>query len=243
MEEDSWDAIDWDEKITHERQTVKEAKVDKISFNEEDGNYYEINQEKKLHYESKKSGNKHIGKSITKYVMPYSFKELKDISGEVEFYKVIFKIYGDLERFLMTHDEDLPDDFLVELVKLDVRLLQVPFKYHNQLFINRILKIERFWHQVILLIKNFYEKNNKDPKYLLFIDMKGFFENIEYLIYWLVFHNYINYSSEITKTLISTIENFSEDENLKFSMSELKSFENFPEDFNNIYEVQALNLI
>jgi hypothetical protein len=154
--------------------------------------------------------------------MPYSYKELKEINSENEFHKVIFKIFGDFEQFLMTHEEELGDDTLVELIKLDVSLLQVPFTYHNKLLINRILKIESFWQQVTKLIKSFYETNCKDPRYLLLIDMKGFLENIESLLCWLTIHNHHN--SEILSELISTLESFSEDESLKHRLNELKSF-------------------
>lgn len=234
IEEDSWDAIDWDEKISEKNQhEEKTGEVKAIFYDEEnDGNYFESNQAKRSQDNARKSNHKKIGKSSENCIMPFSYKDLKKISEESEFHKVIFKVFGNFERYVMTHEVELSDNTLVELIRLNLLLLQIPFTYHNRLLINRLVQVESFWLQVSALIRAFYETNCKDPRYMLLIDMKGFFENIEVLICWLIFNNYLIDSKidKIIVELISTIESSSDDEILINRLKEIQNFMNLSED-------------
>lgn len=205
MDDDSWDSIDWDQKISDVKQIVKEVKNIKFVTNEEsDGNYYESNQKKnKEKFEQKKS-HKKIQKSHINYVTPFAHKDLCEIRSS-EFHQIIFKVYGEFERYLATHEENLSDESLVEVLKINAQLLQVPFIFHNRLFTQRLVKIDNFWKQISSFIKLYYEKNRNDPKYLLLIDTKSFFRNLESLIFYFVTHNFLGETT--IKDLITSVVN------------------------------------
>jgi hypothetical protein len=218
--DDSWDQIDWDQKIDieqHEKDQQNTAIVAninfKLNFDENNENYYESNQiRKKQEVSAKKTNRKYKSKSNYKEELPYSFKELIKIRSEVQFQNVIFEIFGNFGKFILTHEqEELSDESLIELLKIDVMLLEVPFIYHNKLLLERISKIESFWMQIIQLIERFFDSKWKDPKYLLLIDMKGLFENIESLMFFMIVQNLMKDELEkIFGLLLQTINRYAD---------------------------------
>lgn len=228
MEDDSWDSIDYDQRITEEKQAKKKEKVVKnvnsIEESEDNGNYFEMNQAKKdLKQEMAAKSYQKTSQAYVSYATPFSYKDLCEMRAmaKEKFHELIFKTFGELERFLMTHEEQLSDESLVELIKIDVAILQVPFTYHNRMLIQRLLQIDVFWTQIINMIKSFHEKNCKDPKYMLLIDTKGFFESIKALVFFIVINNFFGSirAMEIVKSLLS------EDGDIfkGFSLEDLKS--------------------
>ncbi|XP_070492876.1 NFX1-type zinc finger-containing protein 1 [Chironomus tepperi] len=227
--DDSWDQIDWDQKIDveqHEKEQKNTPVVAsanfKLNFDEDNENYYEINQmRKKQEVASKRSNRKHKSRANYKEELPYSFKELVKIRSEDQFQNVIFEIFGNFGKFILTHEQDLSDESLIELFKIDVMLLEVPFMYHNKLLLERISKIESFWMQTIQLIEQFFESKWKDPKYLLLIDMKGLFENIESLMFFMIVQNLMKDELErIFGLLLTTINKYADRE--YFSVKKLQ---------------------
>lgn len=234
MEDDSWDSIDYDQRITEEKQAKKKEKVVKnVNSNieeSEDGNYFEMNQAKKdLKQEMAAKSYQKTSQAYVSYFTPFSYKDLCEMraTGEEKFHELIFKTFGEIERYLMTHEEDLSDESLVELIKIDVAILQVPFTYHNRMLLQRLLQIESFWKQVVDMIKSFYEKNSKDPKYMLLIDTKGFFDSIKALVFYIIINNFFGSTKamDVVRSLMS-IEKFAEDGGdifKGFSLDDLKS--------------------
>lgn len=232
MEDDSWDSIDYDQRITEEKQAKKKEKVVKNvnqNVEESDGNYFDSNKAKKdLKQEMAAKSYQKTSQAYVSYFTPFSYKDLCEmrIAGEEKFHELIFKTFGEFERFLMAHEEILSDETLVELIKIDVAILQVPFTYHNRMLLQRLFQIESFWEQIINMIKTFYEKNCKDPKYMLLIDTKGFFENIRSLVFFIIINNFFGSTKamEVVKSLFS-VDSFAEDGDIfkGFSLDELKS--------------------
>lgn len=228
--EDSWDQIDWDQKIDVEQHkndqkstTVLKNINFKVNFDEDNENYYEINQmRKKQEMAAKKTNRKYKSRANHKEELPYSFKELVKIRSDNQFQNVIYEIFGNFGKFILTHEqEDLSDESLIELLKIDVMILDVPFMYHNKLLLERISKIESFWIQIIHLIERFFESKWNDPKYLLLIDMKGLFENIESLMFFMIVQNLMKDELErIFGLLLKTINKYADRE--YFSVKKLQ---------------------
>jgi hypothetical protein len=260
-EEDSWDSIDWDKKIDdecqHEKQSVKEELKFNLNLESDSGNYFDINKKKELpvHKTQKKSNLKIIPQDNH----PFSYKELSAISV-YDFHNLIFEIYGKFQKFICTHEQHiLSDECMLILLKIDVILMQVPIINHNLLLLKQLSKLESFWIQIVKLIERFFALNYKDPKYLLLFDMKGFFENIESLISWMVvhnlFHNNLNMKDVLMK-ILQTIEahvdkNFDYIDIIKIQTT-LHSYNEFTYDadafdifptLSNLIESQTENLI
>lgn len=240
--EDSWDAIDWDKKIVEEQQQKsipESSKAANFNFLDSvDENYFEINQELKRKKEMRKNQNTERLKRINfeKEEMPYSYKDLCRISSLL-FHNMTFETYGNFNKFIATHEQDLSDETIVELIKIDVKLLQIPFVHHNCLLLKKLSTLKCFWSQVINLIEEYFKKNFKDPKYLLLIDLKGFLENIESLISYLLVNNLLQGEmKEIFLQLLATFERFEDDANFKKFHQRLLSFDNLINE-TNIFEV------
>lgn len=208
-----WDNIDWDEKveaIIRSKEQVKqvnqaETLTAPAAFNhsESDGNYFEINEQKKKLNESAlkaKTSNK-LGKKNEAFVQPYSGKDLARIraftNNSTEFHNLIYETFGQFEKFIFTHQCDLTHDAIVELLKIDVGLLEVPFHAHHKMLLEEISKLGSFWSQLIEFIKEFLNHKHKDVKFLLSVDMNGFFENLEYLVHNMLVNNSFNHSMEL----------------------------------------------
>lgn len=248
-----WDQIDWDEKIIKERHpeslTPKNIEY-KFSYDDEENeNYYEINQNRKKEQKSSSKSAPKIKKQYeSKEELPYSYTDLcriRSYDDEKQFNaKLIYETYGEFSKFLLTHaQKEISDESLVELIKIDVALLEVPFIYHNHLLLNKISTIPSFWHQIIDLIDNFFEKNCKDPKYLLLIDMKGLFEGMESLLFWMIANNCMNHEmEEIYLLLIKTVN-----KNVGSTYINVKKFHQVLEDMEglsselNLFDVSKLS--
>lgn len=213
MEE--WDSIDWDERVEdiakdHQKQhpsEIQEHLDTAPAFQiEDDGNYYEANAEKKRLQDAQRTQKK-AGPSIENkrkhkiFNQPYSLKSLKEISDHAKcpknVHNLIYETFGQFERFLMTHQEDLTHEALVELLNIDVNLLQIPFHSHNQLLLSEIVKIDTFWTQIVQFLEDFFENKQENVKFLLSVDVNGFIENIEHVFHNILVNNLFNANIEL----------------------------------------------
>lgn len=219
MDWDDWDAIDWDEKVeTIIKQRAQDtSETVKFLGSQDDGNYYEANQEKKKNQQKKsldEAGlSKKPGKSET--FQSYSYKDLQRIrehsKSSLTINNLIYETFGQLERFLLTHKVDLTDDVLVELLIIDTSLLEIPFNTHNQVLLKNISKIESFWAQILKFIEKFLSNKSyqDEVKFLLAVDMNGFFNNIELMLHNLIVSNLFNVEMEnVFKGIIDVMERF-----------------------------------
>lgn len=212
---DDWDSIDWDEKvediIKSQQKTKKSSDEQEKSMEdpgkarfrykeEDDGNYFEDNQTKKQLMSGTSNTTAVLRRDLVKeeaYVQSFSSKDLVRICDYTEsaesFHNLIYETFGQLERFLLTHQlENLTHENIVVLMKIDVCLLEVPFYSHNQLLLNAISSCDSFWSQLVEFLKEFFESKHKDVKFLLTVDMNGFFNNIEFMMHNLLVNNYFN---------------------------------------------------
>lgn len=229
---DDWDNIDWDEKvedIIKSQQKTKKTSDEPGNFvssgekakfknNEEDnGNYFETNQEKKRPM----GGNSNIAGGFKtdkakedNYIQPYSTKDLERISGYTDstgsFHNLIYETFGSLERFLLTHQlENLSHENIVVLMKIDVSLLEVPFHSHNELLLSAISTSDSFWSNLIEFLKEFFDSKHKDLKFLLTVDMNGFFDNIEFMMHNLLVNNHFNDAIQsVFSEIVAVMESF-----------------------------------
>lgn len=196
----------------------KTALAEGVQF-EDDGNYFDLNARKKAQASSagrsqKSSRDAHHTDEDDDYQQPYPSKDLYDIQSYTKssenFHKMIYMTYGNLERFLVTHDApNLIPKKLVELLNIDVALLEVPFSDHNELFLGEIAKVATYWSQVIDFLHEFLERKYKDLKFLLNVDMDGFFRNLEHIFHNLMLNNHFNDKMEkVLKKLTTIIEKF-----------------------------------
>lgn len=206
--DDEWDNIDWDEKIDDIVKGQMEQQAEEASderqrenlFDEDDGNYFEINQKKLKttgnEQTTKAKGSRSAGIRSEAFVQPYSHKDLIRIreysSQSLKLQNLIYETFGQLERFLMTHQMDLTHEIIVELLIIDVALLEIPFNSHNRLLLEELSIVKSFWNQLVDFIKAFLEFRHKDLKFLLTVDMNGFFNNIETMLCNLLVNNLFN---------------------------------------------------
>lgn len=219
---DDWDNIDWDEKV---EDIVKNQQKNQIDLENErkeveflgandDGNYFEANQEKKRQ-QSKRSHQTKPGSSkvVENFIQPYSWKDLKRIRENLKgsaISNVIYETFGQFERFLLTH-QDLTNDALVELLIIDASLLEIPFHAHNQLLLRNISQLESFWTQLIQFLEEFLSTKYQDMKFLLTVDMNGFFDNIESLLHNLIVGNFFSEKMEkVFQEILTVMEKFAE---------------------------------
>lgn len=222
---DEWDSIDWDEKVSdiiksHEQQehhqVTAESSVAAFEIpNEDEGNYFEANEQKKKLKEQNKSHrsgaqNSSKARSDT-FTQSYSIKDLVRIRNYVSagsFHNLIHETFGQLERFIATHKDDPTAEMIVELLIIDVALLDIPFHAHNQLLLAEISKLNCFWSQLIRFLKEFLGHTHKDVKFLLTVDMNGFFDNIECLLHNLLVNNHFNAVMEhVLNDILMELEN------------------------------------
>lgn len=130
------------------------------------------------------------------------------------FGELVYATYGQLERFLLTHqDPDLADETIVELLMIDSCLLKVPFHAHNQLFLAEISRLSSFWAQLTKFLHEFLSSKHKDLKFLLTVDMNGFLENIEILLHSLLVNNHFNLEiSKTFKDMVLIMDSFDENQ-------------------------------
>lgn len=208
MDEYEWDKIDWDEKIDDITKSQKKQQEEETSdehqrenfFEEDDGNYFDINQKKLKttanEQNNKAKGSRNVGVRSEAFVQPYSHKDLiriREYSSESsKLHNLIYETFGQFERFLMTHQMDLTHEIIVELLIIDVVLMEIPFNSHNRLLLEELSRIKSFWNQLVGFIKTFLECKHKDLKFLLTVDVNGFFNNIETMLCNLLVNNLFN---------------------------------------------------
>lgn len=222
---EDWDSIDWDEKVEdiiknqQKNQEPEQNQPKKYEFlgQENDGNYFEANQEKKKRQQQKpKSNDVGPSKKVNQeedFIQPYSYKDLQRIreylKSSTTFHNLILETFGQFERFLMTHESDLTHDALVELLIIDSSLIEIPFQSHNQVLLREISKIESFWTQLIQFLEEFLTTKHQDVKFLLVVDMHTFFDNIESLLHNLIINNMFSEGMEkICKEIVGVMERF-----------------------------------
>lgn len=248
---DEWDSIDWDEKIDdivklqqQEKDQQEVPIASSFTYSEDDGNYFVKNQEKKLKNQERQNNKARVVKPSSSlkeeyYIQPYSLKDLVNIRNfslkASTFHNLIYETFGQFERFLMTHQMDLTYEVIVELLIIDVALLEVPFTSHNQLLLKEISKLDSFWLQLVDFLKTFLEVKHRDVKFLLTVDMKGFFANIETLLSNLLVNNLYNFEIEsVFNEIKSAMEMFKDNE---WSRSEqLRNILNEYEESKNFYQ-------
>lgn len=218
MEDDEWDNPnnDWDKKARDNADEIKnqqeqqanqnqDRKQDapQLKFGDDDGNYFEAIEESKRLKQNQQipscssKGTKSRDTAIT--FQPYSSKDLRQIRNYAKrsskfrkTHHMIYETFGQLERFLLTHEQNLAHETIVELVIIDVTLLQIPNHNHNRHLLENLAKITSFWSQIIVFVGEFLESKHKDPQFLLLVDMNGFFENLELLLHSLLTNNIFN---------------------------------------------------
>lgn len=193
-------------------------------LSDESGNYYEENQQKKKLKEQQNNQrraqtSRQASESSEEIVyQPYSYKDLIRIRDYTKkaatFHILILETFGKFERFLLTHQEpNLSDETIVELLNIDVKLLEIPFKTHNQLLLKELANLPTFWSQLISFMENFFKNKQKDLNFLLVVDMNGFFDNIECLLHSLLVNNFFNSAIEnVMKKVLTLLESFPDNE-------------------------------
>jgi hypothetical protein len=261
-EDDSWDQVDWDQKIDDAKPEPKPEKEksqknvnvsNSSSFNfggDDDENYFEANQQRRLQQREiamSRENTPRVGgfRVKKKEETPFPFAELHRIRslGEKDFSKLIFETYGNFNKLIETHKQNLSDESLVELLKIDVALLEVPFIHHNNLLLEKLSTIKWFWMQINILIEKFFKGKCNDPKYLLLVDMKGMFENLESLLFRLVASKSMcNKMDEVLMMLLKTIGTYIESEhlNMKRFHEVLEMLKGLSSDV-HLFEVRLLN--
>lgn len=229
MEE--WDSIDWDEKVEElnkSRQKKKQEEEESNSnisyqkFEDDDGNYFnEIEEKKKQIGHSSKNKSDVVSKTRKSkndiVFQPYSSKDLSRIRNyttKASDYHLLFNETFGNERFLLTHQQqELTNESIVDLLKIDVALLSIPFDSHNRLLLESIAHISSFWSQMLSFIRIFLERKHKDLGFLLVVDMNGFFNDLELLLHNIIISNLFNSDVELffEKTLQS-MEEFKDSE-------------------------------
>lgn len=167
---------------------------------EDNGNYFEANQKKKaqaLVAGKPSKPSRDMKQEEDDYQQPYPSKDLYDMQAYTKssenFHKLIYQTYGNLERFLVTHDApDLIPRKLIALLNVDVALLDVPFHSHNDLLLSEIANIDTYWSQVVDFMSDFFERKHKEAAFLLNVDMDGFFYNLERIFHNLMLNNHFN---------------------------------------------------
>lgn len=206
--EDDWDSIDWDVKVDsivksqqqqqQNQQVGEQENSSSFTFTDEDGNYYEKNQEKKQKKQKDQEWRTIQASTASKkpaeiFFQPFSNKELVRIrnfaSSASTFHNLMYETFGQFERFLLTHQQDLTHEAIVELIHIDMALLEVPFSSHNQLLLREISKFAGFWSQLVQFVKEFLEHKHKDLNFLIAVDMNRFFGNIESIMFKLLVNN------------------------------------------------------
>jgi hypothetical protein len=220
---EDWDSIDWDEKVNqivkNQQQKLKKTTgtaTGEINFIGQDKDYFEENQERKRQIKAKqqiKSSTSKGSKQSDDFVQPYSNKDLRRIrqnsKSPATFHNLIYETFGQFERFLMTHQEDLTQDVIVELLIIDAALLDVPFHAHNQLLLREMSCVQSFWSQLIQFLQEFLSSKHLDMKFCLTVDMNGFFDNIESLMQQLLINNFFNSQMEtVFKKIAAVMESF-----------------------------------
>lgn len=258
---DEWDSIDWDEKVKviikkkvqqQKQSEISESasKVPAFTSTENDGNYYEINEQKKKSTQrvNKAETSKYPRKSEEEFIQPYSYKDLARFcaltSDSTEFHNLIYETFGQFKKFILTHQQDLTQEAIVDLLKIDVSLIEVPFYAHNQLLLLELSKIRSFWSQLIEFVKDFLNHKHNDVRFLLAVDMNGFFDNIEYLIHNLLVNNFFNSEMELVlEEVITVLRKF--DGNKWFTSDRLEVLQNeYTKNLNSFrtFNVNILNI-
>lgn len=211
---DDWDSIDWDERLADEKavdtvnnqqkqqQAIQNENISLVEFHDDDGNYYnEIQAKKSLNkiQNPTKLGSSSRDTRSTDgniFIQCYSTKDLVRIRNYTndasETHLLIYETFGQFEKFLLTHQQDLTHETIVELLTIDVALLQIPFQAHNKQLLENVAQVASFWSQTLEFVKEFLEVKHKDMKFLLVVDMNGFFANLESLLHNLLVTNLFN---------------------------------------------------
>lgn len=223
---DEWDSIDWDEKVEDIIKSQEKLRViedssssDLISspfkITEEDGNYFDSNRQKVIN--KQKAGTSKPSVQAEQFIQAYSLKDLARIRGfattSQSFHNLIYETFGKLERFLLTHNVDLTHEMIVELLIIDTALLEVPFYSHNQMLLKAVSKISSFWSQLVDFIKEFLESKHRDMKFLLSVDMNGFFNNLVIMMNNLLVNNLFTHDMEIVLVeILNVMDGFGDSE-------------------------------
>ena len=223
----AWDEKDedWDEvgrnliveKKKKERIEAKQQVVKIIKNTEEDGNYNNsskpvvTNKQQQKNIQPQSSANN----QDDYYVQPLSNKELTRIKNFTKststFHNLLFETYGNFDKFMLTHEEELNDENIVELLNIDIALLSIPFDNHNMFLLKRICKLPIFWDQLLNFVDEFLISKHKNLSFLFLVDMKTFFINLEIMYHKILVNDLMNSSMEmIFKNLIKLLENKNE---------------------------------
>lgn len=235
--EDDWDNIDWDEKLVEivkaknaeekvklkeeeKLRRIVESSGSSMRFNEDDGNYFETNKQKKkikqeMDQRAREQGMYKASRPSKEefYLQPYSSKDLERIltftKDASKFHNLMYETFGQFEKFILTHEQTFTDDLIVGLLIIDVTLLEVPFNEHNELLLKALSKLQSFWSQLVKFIERFLWTNQHVVKFLLLVDMNRFFDNIEVLMHNLLVNNFFNATMEKTfEDIIRHLESF-----------------------------------
>ena len=210
-EELDWDDddIDYDEVARNlivqkekERKMLERQQIVIQSKNtEEDGNYFDTQQVAKTQKQQKQNIQKSSENSQNNYVQSYSYKDLlrikKFTNSSSTFHNLLYETFGNFDKLISTHDEEaMPHENIVELLNIDNALLSIPFDSHNHFLLKRICGITNFWSQLLHFLKEFMETKHKNLSFLILVDMKTFFVNLEIIFHKILVTDLLNSSME-----------------------------------------------
>lgn len=210
-EELEWDEIDHDDvlrnlllqKEKEQRLLAKQQIVLQSRNTEEDGNYFDNqlstkNQKQQINKQNIGSSSE---KSQNNYVQLFSHKDLIRIKSYTNssstFHHLLYETYGQFDKFISSHNQEaIPHENIVELLNIDAVLLSIPFDSHNNLLLKGICDIPTFWSQLLLFLKEFMETKHKNLTFLILVDMKTFFVNLEIIFHKILVNDLLNSSME-----------------------------------------------
>ncbi|CAO1311919.1 unnamed protein product [Diamesa hyperborea] len=219
--------LDWDEQDIEEvsrnlrvqkekeRKTLEKQKVVLVLENTEgDGNYFgsqpKVKNEKQQNTQLNPKSS--VNNQNSHYVQPLSNKELKKIMKFTEststFHNLLYETYGHFDKYILTHETKQSDENIVELLNIDVALLSIPYDNHNMFLLKRICKIPDFWSQLIDFLHEFLQTKHKNSTFVLQVDMKTFFINLEIMFHKILVNDLMDSTmKKVFKDIIEILEN------------------------------------
>ncbi|CAO1356515.1 unnamed protein product [Diamesa serratosioi] len=208
-EELEWDEIDHDEvlknlnikKEKEQKLLAKQQIVYQSKTNDEDGNYFDNQQSKKNEKQQNQNKQSSSGKGQDNYVQLFSHKDLIRIknftNSSSTFHHLLYETYGHFDKFISTHDQEgIPHENIVELLNIDAALLSIPFDSHNNFLLKGICASSAFWSQLLLFLREFMESKHHNLTFLIQVDMKTFFVNLEIIFHKILLNDLLNSSME-----------------------------------------------
>lgn len=249
----AWDEIDIDEvarnihveKENQRKMLEKQQVVMVVKNTEEDGNYFDSQpavEESKKQQKQKIQPESSVNNQNNCYVQPFSQKDLLRIKNFTKssstFHNLLYETYGHFDKLISTHDEQaMPHENLVELLNIDIALLSIPFDNHNIFLLKSICNIPSFWSQLLNFLNEFLNTKYKNLTFLLLVDMKTFFINLEIMFHKILVNNLMDSTMEkFFDELVEILEN-------KKSITEWSKPTRFLEikkefeDNNNVYKI------